>query len=55
MYNQSTKQRQSVFSDSVIISLYHKIKNNPERISKIKPFINNLNCENINFSKEEQD
>ena len=40
----------------VIISLYHKeIKNNPERISKIKPFINNLNWENINFSPEEQD
>ena len=32
------------FQYSVIISLYHKeIKNNPERISKIKPFINNLN------------
>ena len=44
------------FQYPVIISLYHKeIKNNPERISKIKPFINNLNWENINFSPEEQD
>ena len=38
-----------------IISLYHKeIKNKPERISKIKLFINNLNWENINFPPEEQ-
>ena len=36
--------------------MYHKeIKNNPERISKIKPFINNLNWENINFPPKEQD
>ena len=44
------------FQYSIIISLYHKeIKNNPERISKIKPFINNLNWENIHFPPEEQD
>ena len=44
------------FQYSVTISLYHKeIKNNPERISKIKPFINNLNWENINFPPEGQD
>ena len=44
------------FQYSIIISLYHKeIKNNPKRISKIKPFINNLNWENINFPPEEQD
>ena len=36
--------------------MYHKeIKNNPERISKTKPFINNRNWENINFPPEEQD
>ena len=36
--------------------MYHKeIKNNLERISKIKPFINNLNSENTNFSPEQQD
>ena len=44
------------FRYSVIISLYHKeTKNNPKRISKVKPFINNLNWKNINFSLEEQD
>ena len=38
------------FQYSVIIALNHqKIKNNPERISKIKPFINNLNWDKINF------
>ena len=43
------------FQYSIIISLYHKeIKNNSERISKIKPFINNPNWENINFPPEEQ-
>ena len=44
------------FQYSNIISLYHKeIKDNPERTSKIKPFINNLNWENINFPRQEQD
>ena len=44
------------FQSSVIISSYHKeIKINPERMSKIKPFINNLNWENINFPPEKQD
>ena len=44
------------FHYSITISLYHKeIKNNPERISKMKPFINNLNWENINFLPEKQD
>ena len=44
------------FQYSIIISLYHKeIKNNPDIISKIKPFINNLNWENINFPPEEED
>ena len=44
------------FQYSVTLSLYHKeIKCHPERISKIKPFINNLNWENINFPPQEQD
>ena len=38
------------FQYSVTLSLYHQeIKCHPERISKIKPFINNFNRENINF------
>ena len=42
---------------SIIASLFHKeIKNNPERISEIKAFINNdLNQNNINFPPQEQD
>ena len=34
---------------------YQNIKNNPETISKIKPFINNLDWNNINFPPPEQD
>ena len=44
------------FQYSVTLSLYHQeIKCHPERISKIKPFINNFNWENINFLPKEQD
>ena len=34
---------------------HQKIKNNLERISKIKSFINSLNWDNINFPPQEQD
>ena len=52
----SQNQDNKCFQYSIIISLYHKeIKNNPKIISKIKPFINNLNWENINFLPEEQE
>ena len=38
------------FQYSIKISLYNKeIGKNPQRISNIKPFINNLNWNNINF------
>ena len=44
------------FQYSVILSLYHEqIGKNYCRISNIKPFINNLNWENINFPPQEQD
>ena len=44
------------FQYSATLSLYHQeIKCHPERISKIKPFINNLSWENINFPTQEQD
>ena len=33
----------------------NQVKCHPEIISKIKPFINNLNWENINFPPQEQD
>ena len=42
------------FQYSIVVSLC-QINCHPERISKIKPFINNLNWENINFPPQEQD
>ena len=43
------------FQYSITAYLYHKeIKSHPERISKIKPDINNFNWENINFPSQEQ-
>ena len=44
------------FLYSITVALNNQnIKNNPERISKIKPFINSLNWDNINFPPKEQD
>ena len=44
------------FQYSVTLSLYHQqIKTNFFRVSKIKPSINNLNWNNINFPPKEQD
>ena len=44
------------FQYSVTLSLYHEqIGRNPFSVSKIKPFANNLNWNNINFSPKEQD
>ena len=44
------------FQYSIVISTHRKeIKNNPERISKSRPYINNFNWENINFPPQEQD
>ena len=44
------------FQYSVTLSLYHnQIDNNPQRISKIKPFINNFNWENINSPPTQKD
>ena len=55
MHDQYTQNKDNkCFQYSIIISLYNKeIKNNPERTGKIKPFINNLNWEDINFLPEE--
>ena len=39
--------------NATIISLHHQeLNNHPERISKLKPFINNYNWKNINFPAE---
>ena len=34
---------------------YEEIKKDPQRIPKIKPFINNCNWEGINFTSEKDD
>ena len=51
MFNQPTElQRNKCFQYPIIDSLFHKeIKCHPQRISKLKPFIDSLNWENINF------
>ena len=45
------------FQYSVTLSLYHKqiTGRNLFRVSKIKPFVDNINWENINFPLQEQD
>ena len=44
------------FQYSITLSLYHEqIKRNLFRVSKIKPYINNLNWENIEFPPQKQD
>ena len=44
------------FQYSITVFLHHQeIKCHPERISAIKPFINNFNWENINFPPQEED
>ena len=34
---------------------YAEINNNPERVSKLRPFINNYNCEDIEFPSGPKD
>ena len=34
---------------------HQKVSNNPERISKIEPFINNFNWDGIHFPPQQQD
>ena len=44
------------FQYSITLSLYHKeIGNNFNRITKIKPYVNNFNWNNINFLPTNQD
>ena len=44
------------FQYSITLSLYHKeIGNNLNRITKIKPYTNNFNWNNINFPPIKQD
>ena len=34
---------------------YEKIKRDPQRITKVKPFLNKYNCEGINYLSEKDD
>ena len=44
------------FQYSITIALnYQKISNKPERVLKVKPFINNFNWNEINFPPQKQD
>ena len=44
------------FQYSITIALnYQKISNKPERVLKVKPFINNFNWNEINFPPQQQD
>ena len=54
--NPQNKNHIKYFQYAITIALNHqKINNNPERISKIKPFINNLNWDEINFPSQQED
>ena len=54
--NPQNKNDNKCFQYAVTIALnYQKTNNNPERISKIKPFINNLNWDEINFPSQQED
>ena len=44
------------FQDSITVALNHQnIENHPERISNIKPFIDQYNCEGIDFPSRIKD
>ena len=50
------KKDSKCFQYAVTVALNHEeIKKDPQRITKIKPFINQYNCERINFPSEKDD
>ena len=54
--NQINKRDNKCFQYAVTVALNHKeIKKDPQRITKIKPFINKYNREGINFPSEKDD
>ena len=54
--NPQNKNDNKCFQYAITMSLnYQKINNNPERVSKIKPFINNLIWDEINFPSQQED
>ena len=54
--NKSKNNDGKCFQYAVTVALnYQNIKHNPERISKTKPFINQYNWEDIDFSSHKKD
>ena len=54
--NPIIKNNNKCFQYAVTVMLIHKeIKNNPQKITKTKPFINKQNWEGINFPSEKDD
>ena len=54
--NPINKKDNKCFQYTVTVALNHEeIKNNPQRITKIKPFLNEYNWEEINFPSEKDD
>ena len=54
--NPINKKHNKCFQYAVTFALnYEEIKKDPQRTTKIKPFINKCNCEGINFPSEKDD
>ena len=54
--NQINKKDNKCFQHAVTVALNHEeIKRDPQRITKIKPFINKYNWEGIDFPSEKDD
>ena len=54
--NPINKKDNKCFQYAVTVALnYEEIKKDPQRITKIKPFINKYNWEGINFPSEKDD
>ena len=54
--NSMNKKDSKCFQYAVAVTLNHeKIKKDPQRITKIKPFINKYNWEGIHFPSEKDD
>ena len=54
--NPINKKDSRCFQDAVTVALnYEKIKKDPQKITKIKPFINKYNWEGINFPLKKDD
>ena len=61
IYNQKCSTNPQNYKDNkcfqyaLLFLFYKEIKYHPQSISKLKPFMDNLNWDNINFPPQEQD